>query len=404
MKNILTIITALIFSTITSFTGNVMVPPKAGDSVVTPVKTGVQDVLGETTENESVTFNVDAIFNKELIVKGGKITANNIVYGIRAGVGISVDGGQTPVITNTGVLSLAGKTGEIKLEQGSGITIDGLKITNSGITSLTSGTGISVSGSTITNSDLGSSQKIFKTISVSGQYSILAGSNTDTLTFSAGTAITLTTDSASKKLTIASNNPDIAGGWTHSGTNIFQTTSTDSVGIGTTSPTHKLEVIGTGSFSGNLTAGGALEVTGGTTLTEALLANGNVTLGNATSDSLTFVGRIANGTFLLPDTDLGSDLGSSSLRFNNLWVANINSNSSQAFSGQTVFSYAPTDATLAQASVIINPTPSFANGQLLGLGIAGYEKAQIDKDGDLILGYNNLTSAPATDNPLMIYG
>src|SRR3989344_7054270 len=63
------------------------------------------DVLGETTVNDSVTFNVDAIFNKELIVKSGKITANNIVYGIRAGVGISVDGGQTPVITNTGVLS-----------------------------------------------------------------------------------------------------------------------------------------------------------------------------------------------------------------------------------------------------------------------------------------------------------
>ena len=364
------------------------------------------DVLGETTVNDSVTFNVDAIFNKELIVKGGKITANNIVYGIRAGAGVGVGSSdpQNPTIINTGVLSVQGKTGELKLEQGSGITIDGLKISNSGITSLTSGTGISVSGSTITNSDLGSSQNIFKTISVTGQNDIVAGSNADTLTFVAGAGVTLTTDSTTKMLTITSNDPSVAAGWTKLGNNIYLTTSTNSVGIGTTDPTHKLEVSGTGSFSDTLTAGGALDVTGGTTLTGALLANGNVTLGNATSDSLTFVGRITNGTSLLPDTDLGSDLGSSSNRFNNLWVANINSNSSQAFSGQTVFSYAPTDATLAQASVIINPTTSFANGQLLGLGIAGYEKALIDKDGDLILGYNNLTSAPATDNPLMIYG
>ena len=269
------------------------------------------DVLGETTVEDSVTFNVDAVFNKALIVKGGKITADNIVYGIKAGSGVSIGEGQTPVITNTGVLSLAGKTGELKLEQGSGITIDGLKITNSGITSLTSGTGITVSGSTITNSDLGSSQNIFKTVSVSGQDDIVAGSNTDTLTFTAGAGITLTTDSTNDKLTIASNDPSVAGGWTHVEDNIYLTTSTDSVGIGTTDPSYKLHVVGTGYVSDALTAGGALGVTGTTTLTGALSANGNVTLGNSTSDSLTFLGRITNGTSLTPDTDLGSDLGSS---------------------------------------------------------------------------------------------
>ena len=362
------------------------------------------DVLGETTVEDSVTFNVDAVFNKALIVKGGKITADNIVYGIKAGSGVSIGEGQTPVITNTGVLSLAGKTRELKLEQGSGITIDGLKITNSGITSLTSGTGITVSGSTITNSDLGSSQNIFKTVSVSGQDDIVAGSNTDTLTFTAGAGITLTTDSTNDKLTITSNDPSVAGGWTHVEDNIYLTTSTDSVGIGTTDPSYKLHVVGTGYVSDALTAGGALGVTGTTTLTGALSANGNVTLGNSTSDSLTFLGRITNGTSLTPDTDLGSDLGSSDLRFNNLWVANINSNSSQSFSGQTTFSYPPTDTTLSQASVLINPTTSVANGQLLGFAVAGYQKALIDEDGDIILGYSNLTSAPATDYPLTVYG
>ena len=270
------------------------------------------DVLGETTVEDSVTFNVDAVFNKALIVKGGKITADNIVYGIKAGSGVSIGEGQTPVITNTGVLSLAGKSGELKLEQGSGITIDGLKITNSGITSLTSGTGITVSGSTITNSDLGSSQNIFKTVSVSGQDDIVAGSNTDTLTFAAGAGITLTTDSTgSTGLTISSNDPSVAAGWTHGTDSIYLTTSTDSVGIGTTDPSYKFHVVGTEYVSDTLTAGGALGVTGATTLTGALSANGNVTLGNSTSDSLTFLGRITNGTSLTPDTDLGSDLGSS---------------------------------------------------------------------------------------------
>ncbi|KKP86118.1 MAG: NOTCH2 protein, partial [Candidatus Roizmanbacteria bacterium GW2011_GWA2_35_8] len=327
------------------------------------------------------------------------------MYSVKAGSGISVDGGQNPVIKNTGVTSLAGKTGELKLEQGSGITIDGLKISNSGITSLASGTGISVSGSTITNSDLGSSQNIFKTISVSGQTDITAGSNTDTLTFTAGTGITLTTDlTGSTGLTISSNDPSVAAGWTHGTDSIYLTTSTDSVGIGTTNPTHKLDVAGTGYVSDTLTAGGALSVAGTTTLSGALLANGNVTLGDSSSDSLRFIGRIANGTSLLPDTDLGADLGSSSLRLNNLWVANINSNSSQSFAGQTTFSYSPTDTTISQASVLINPTTSAANGQLLALAIAGYQRALIDEDGDIILGYSDATSAPATDYPLTIYG
>ena len=66
-------------------------------------------------------------------------------------------------------------------------------------------------------------------------------------------------------------------------------------------------------------------------------------------------------------------------------MANINSNSSQAFSGQTTFSYPPQNTTIDEASVLINPASSVANGQLLGFGIAGYQKALIDSEGDMIL-------------------
>lgn len=75
------------------------------------------------------------------------------------------------------------------------------------VTSLIAGTGISVSGATgdvtVTNTDRGSSQNIFKTIAVSGESSIVADSNTDTLTFSEGSNVTITTDAATDTLTIS---------------------------------------------------------------------------------------------------------------------------------------------------------------------------------------------------------
>jgi len=109
------------------------------------------------------------------------------------------------------------------------------------------------------------------------------------------------------------------------------------------------------SFTPDYSQGG-WEYTGTTlglaTTTDSVIVD-SLTFGNAT---------ITNGKSILPNTDLGSDLGSSAYRFNNLWVANINSNSSQSFSGQTTFSFAPTDTTISKASILINPTTSVADG------------------------------------------
>src|SRR3989339_932982 len=320
-------------------------------------------VLADTTAEESpanyiFSINVPAQFADTTTFSGlatflQDISAPNIIYSLTAGKGISISLGQTPTLTNTGVTSLQTKTGDLTLSAGDGISIDGLKISNSGIRSLSAGGGISVSGNEVTNSDTGSSQSIFKTISVSGQSDVVTDTNGDTLTF-AGSGVTITTDATNDKITFTAVEPNYAlSGWTDNGTSVGLTTTTDSVVVDT------------------------------------------LTFGNAT---------ITNGESFLPDTDLGSDLGSTTKRFNNLWVANINSNSSQAFSGQTTFSYAPTDTTISQGSVIINPTTSAANGQLLGLAIAGYQKALIDEDGDIILGYSDATSAPASDYPLTIYG
>ncbi len=96
------------------------------------------------------------------------------------------------------------------LTDGTGITITegagSITITNSGVTSAVAGTGISVSGATgavtITNSDRGSSQNIFKNIAVAGQTTVVADSNDDTLTFAAGTGITITTNATTDTVTI----------------------------------------------------------------------------------------------------------------------------------------------------------------------------------------------------------
>ena len=349
------------------------------------------EVAGESTFNGPVTLT-----NQNLDLGTGELTAGNVLYSLTAGDNITITGTQDLTISakNSGVTSLGGSTGALSLAAGSGVTVSGL---------------------TVTNSDKGSSQSIFKTISVSGQSDISASSNTDTLTFVAGAGVAITTDATNKKVTITGTSDP---GWTDDGTVVRLSTITDLIGIGTTSPLAKLNVLATTeqlrlsydvsnytaftvSSGGNLT----LAPSGGTTaITGALTTSGAVTLGDTTGDDITFTGRLANGTSIVPNTDLGSDLGASSLRFNNLWVANINSNSSQSFSGQTTFSYAPTDSTVSQASVLINPTTSVANGQLLAFALAGYEKALIDVEGDLILGYNDQTSAPATSYPLNVYG
>jgi len=80
--------------------------------------------------------------------------------------------------------------------------------TDAKVTSIVAGTGISISGATgdvtITNSDRGSSQNIFKNFAVSGQTTVVADSNNDTLTLAAGSNVTISTNASTDTITIAS--------------------------------------------------------------------------------------------------------------------------------------------------------------------------------------------------------
>jgi len=250
----------------------------------TPIVGG--QVLGAVKLPNDFTFNVNvasnfsesATFAKDINLKG-KLIAPNVINTLSSGTGILIKGTQnTPIVTNTGVISLGGKTGAVSLEAGSGISVDGVKITNTGISSLSAGSGISVSGSTITNSDTGSSQKIFKTISVAGQDDIVADSNTDTLTFAPGTGITLSADSTNNKLTVTGVNPGV----THGTGVVYLTETTDKFGIGSITPAYMLDVTGDGRLTTNLTLGGALNAGGITSKTY----NAFATASQATTHSL----------------------------------------------------------------------------------------------------------------------
>lgn len=212
----------------------------------------------------TLAINLPALYRNSLRVQGdaifeGEITAPNIINSISVGAGLSSTEGQNPTLTNTGVLSLAGETGAIDLIAGEGIEIDGLTIS-----------------STITDTD---DQNIFSTISAGGS-SFSADSIDDTVTFLAGNGILLSTNTSNKTITItgtATSSP-----WTESGNSIFLSNSSRNVGIGTSTPTEKLEV------SGNILATGSLQIGGDGNSFTSLTGNGlNISSNSLVIDLLT---------------------------------------------------------------------------------------------------------------------
>jgi hypothetical protein len=76
----------------------------------------------------------------------------------------------------------------------------------------------------------------------------------------------------------------------------------------------KAAILTTGGIYGTLDSKFAADLTIGTDLS----VEGNSVLGNAATDTITFTGRVATGTDLLPIANNSSDLGSSALQFANV--------------------------------------------------------------------------------------
>ncbi len=145
--------------------------------------TSTLTVGGNATLEKDATISGSLQVDQDLTVRGKRInfgtaaiSGGNIITSLKAGSGISVTTGNAPSISNTGVLSLAGKTGALQLEEGENITIDGLKI----------------------NADINS----FQNIKVDGQSTLTAGGADDSVTFSPGPGLNITTNTNTKKVTL----------------------------------------------------------------------------------------------------------------------------------------------------------------------------------------------------------
>jgi hypothetical protein len=163
------------------------------------------------------------------ITKGGNGEALTINKTSGSGNAMSVTGGLTSLVDLT-LSSIPNATidtdkfivsdgGAIKYRTGAQVLSDiGAGTGNGTVTSVavTNGTGISASVTnasttpniTITNTDLGSSQAIFKNFAVSGQSTVVADTNNDTLTLVAGSNVTITTNATTDTITIASSYVD----------------------------------------------------------------------------------------------------------------------------------------------------------------------------------------------------
>jgi hypothetical protein len=194
-------------------------------------------VSSSASESESrsgnVTFNIDSAFNKSVDVKeslqvlgvstfrsdinaigqtldlgDGRVFASNVLNGIQPGSGIAVTGSSSnPILVNTGVTSIQGRTGPVAFQPGLGIAISGTQIS-------------------VNQNDL------------------------PFVTLSAGPGIRLLNGSSTRDITIATSN--IA--WIEDANGVIQLSQADArVGIGTTpSSAYRLDVGGNVNLSGTL--------------------------------------------------------------------------------------------------------------------------------------------------------
>jgi hypothetical protein len=108
------------------------------------------------------------------------------------------------------------------------------------------------------------------------------------------------------------------------------------------------------TFSAAPVFNAGMTVNGATTLAGNLTVTGNTTLGDATSDTISFVGRMTSA--IVPDTNNTRDLGSTSLRFRDIWGAGTATLATLAAASATV------SGGTINNTVIGNTTPQAITG------------------------------------------
>ncbi len=283
-----------------------------------------------------------------------KTTINNASGNFTLGNGLALNGNQLSATAQQGVISLQGQTGAVTLTDGGGISITGTTITNTGITSIGGvtgninvGAGLSIGGGTLVNTGVAtlttSSQSLTITKDASNNYVI------SEVTSGVGGVVTL---GPSTPQDDPSNNPSISINKTGSGNLIQLSTGVsavnkfvvDSAGVitqGTIDASQVSGTLGVGSGGTGLqtapTAGQLLigngtgyalnTLTGGSGISiDSTSTPGHITISAPSSGScsscasanLSNLASVAINTTLLPGAAGGVNLGSSTLPFGQL--------------------------------------------------------------------------------------
>ena len=345
----------------------------------------------------------NSLFEKDVEIQGDLTLGGNLV---------TVGALTIPSLITTGTTTV-----------GTDLAVNGGDLTSTQTTFnlLTGATTLNIGGTTGTST-------INNNLSVAGTLGVTGATTLGTLTAGSTTLGATTTGALTASSITDSGTLSVAGTGTFSGALSIAGDLTKINGVTYSWPTSQgaASTVLSNNGSGTLTwstasvdlgsATGVLPIANGGTNNSSAYTAGSVIFSDGTKltqDNTNFFWddsnnqlEIGSGGSIIPSVNIGADLGTSLLKWNNLYVANINADSALTISGQGLFTYDPADTTFAEASIRINPTAPSLNEQLLGMGQGGEERAAVDAEGDLSIGYDGVagSSVPTTSNPLMIYG
>jgi hypothetical protein len=254
------------------------------------------DYVSGTTDEITEGSNNLFFTNKRAQDAAGEMVTGNTESGIS--VTYDEETGKLNFDVNDPTITLSGDvTGTATMTNLGNVTITttvaadsvalGTDTTGDYVASVSGNDGVSVSGAgegasvTVANTDKGSSQNIFKNVAVSGQSTIVADSNDDTLTVVAGTGITLTTNATTDTLTVSNDGVTTVNGSSGAITNVALTTGKLSQFSATTS-SELAGVVSDETGTGALVFANSPTFSG-TVNAESLTISGNLTVNGSTT-------------------------------------------------------------------------------------------------------------------------